>query len=52
MLKLIIIIAKKEIQIRFISSHDQLVDVFTNPFFAASFTAFQFKLQVDPPTSA
>jgi hypothetical protein len=52
MLKLIIIVAKKEIQIRFISSHDQLADVFTNPFFAASFTAFQFKLRVDPPTSA
>jgi len=52
MLKLIIIVAKKEIQIRFISSYDQLADVFTNPLFAASFTAFQFKLRVDPPTSA
>jgi len=45
-------VAKKEIQICFISSQDQLADVFTKPLPTASFTAFRFKLQVDPPPSA
>ena len=44
-------VAKKEIQIHFISSQDQLADVFTKPLPAASFTAFRFKLRVDPPPS-
>jgi len=44
--------AKKEIQIRFIPSRDQLADVFTKPLSAASFTAFRFKLRVDPSPSA
>jgi len=45
-------VAKKEIQIRFISSRDQLADVFTKPLPTSSFTAFRFKLWVDPPPSA
>jgi histone deacetylase 1/2 len=45
-------VAKKEIQIRFISSQDQLADVFTKPLPASSFTAFRFKLRVYPPPSA
>jgi len=45
-------VAKKEIQIRFIPSRDQLADVFTKPLSAASFTAFRIKLRVDPPPSA
>jgi histone deacetylase 1/2 len=45
-------IAKKEIQIRFVPSRDQLADVFTKPLPIASFTAFRFKLWVDPPPSA
>jgi len=45
-------VAKKEIQIRFISSRDQLADVFTKPLPASSFTAFRFKLRVVPPPSA
>jgi len=45
-------VAKKEIQIRFISSQDQLADVFTKPLPTSSFTAFRFKLRVDPPPSA
>jgi len=45
-------VAKKEIQIRFISSQDQLADVFTKPLPTSSFTAFHFKLRVDPPPSA
>jgi len=40
---------KKKIQIRFISSQDQLVDVFTKPLPTTFFTVFQFKLRVDPP---
>jgi hypothetical protein len=44
-------VAKKEIQIRFIPSQDQLVDVFTKSFFAASFIVFRYKLRVDPLTS-
>jgi histone deacetylase 1/2 len=45
-------VAKKEIQIRFIPSRDQLADVFTKPLSTASFTAFRIKLRVDPPPSA
>jgi histone deacetylase 1/2 len=45
-------VAKKEIQIRFIPSQDQLADVFTKPLSTASFTAFRFKLRVNPPPSA
>jgi hypothetical protein len=40
---------KKEIQIRLIPSQDQLADVFIKSFSTASFTAFQYKLRVDPP---
>jgi hypothetical protein len=45
-------VAKKEIQIRFISSHEQLADVFTKSLSTAPFAAFRFKLQVNPPPSA
>jgi hypothetical protein len=45
-------VAKKKIQIRFVPSWDQLADVFTKPLPVASFTAFRFKLRVDPPPSA
>jgi histone deacetylase 1/2 len=45
-------VVKKEIQIHFISSQDQLADVFTKPLPTASFTAFRFKLRIDPPSSA
>jgi len=45
-------VAKKEIHIRFIPSHDQLANVFTKPLPTTSFTAFRFKLQVDPSPSA
>jgi hypothetical protein len=45
-------VAKKEIQIRFIPSRDQLADVFTKLLLIASFTAFRFKFRVDPPPSA
>jgi hypothetical protein len=45
-------VAKKEIQIHFISSQDQLADVFTKPLPTSSFTAFHFKFRVDPPPSA
>jgi len=45
-------VAKKDIQIRFVPSWDQLVDVFTKPLPVASFIAFQFKLRVDPSPSA
>ena len=45
-------VAKKEIQILFISSRDQLVDAFTKSPPTTSFTAFHFKLQVDPPPSS
>jgi len=45
-------VAKKDIQIRFIPSRDQLADVFTKPLSAASFTAFRFKLRVNPLPSA
>jgi hypothetical protein len=57
MLRLIIILYKiglqrKRFRFIFISSHDQLVDVFTKPFPTTSFTAFEFKPWVDPPLSA
>jgi hypothetical protein len=42
-------VAKKEIQIRFIYSQDQLADVFIKPLPTASFTAFRFKFRVAPP---
>jgi len=45
-------VVNKEIQIRFISSQDQLAVVFTKPLPTALFTAFRFKLQVDPLPSA
>jgi len=45
-------VTKKEIQIRFVPSWDQLADVFTKPLPVASFTAFRFKLRVDPSPSA
>jgi histone deacetylase 1/2 len=45
-------VAKKKIQIHFISSQDQHADVFTKPLPTAPFIAFRFKLQVDPPPSA
>ena len=45
-------VAKKEIQICFVPSRDQLVDVFTKPLPVASFTTFRFKIRVDPPPSA
>jgi histone deacetylase 1/2 len=45
-------IVRKEIQIRFISSRDQFAYVFTKPLPVASFTAFRFKLRVDPPPSS
>lgn len=41
-------VEKKEIQIRFIPSRDQLDNVLTKPLSTTSFTAFRFKLQVDP----
>jgi len=44
-------VAKKEIQICFIPSWDQLADVFTKSLFVASFTAFRFKFRVNPPPS-
>ena len=45
-------VAKKEIHIRFVPFRDQLADVFPKPLPVASFTAFRFKLRVDPPPSA
>jgi len=44
-------VTKKEIHIRFISSHDQFADVLTKSLPTVPFTAFWFKLQVDPPPS-
>ena len=41
-------VPKKEIEIFFVPSQDQLVNVFTKLLFVASFTAFRFKLWVDP----
>jgi len=45
-------VAKKEIQICFISSQDQVVDVFTKPLYTTSFTTFRFKFRVGPPLSS
>ena len=45
-------VAKKEIQIRFISSHDQLANVVIKPLPTAPFITFRFKLQVNHPLSA
>jgi hypothetical protein len=45
-------VAKKEIHIRFISSHDQLADVFIKPLLTAPFITFRFKLRVDLPSLA
>ena len=45
-------VAKKEIQVRFISSKDQLADVLTKPLPLVSFVFFRSKLQVESPPSA
>jgi len=45
-------VAKKEIEVRFISSRDQLVDVLTKPLPPASFTYFRSKLHVESSPSA
>jgi len=45
-------VAKNEIQIHFISSQDQLANIFTKPLPTSSFTAFRFKFRVHPPLSA
>ena len=45
-------VAKQEIQVRFISSKDQLADVLTKPLPQVSFALFQSKLRVETPSSA
>jgi len=45
-------VAKKEIQVRFISSKDQLADVLTKPLPLVSFVFFPSKLRVQSPPSA
>ena len=45
-------VAKREIQVRFISSKDQLADVLTKPLPPVSFAYFQSKLRVESPPSA
>jgi hypothetical protein len=45
-------IAKKDIQIHFISSRDQFIDILTKPLSIASFNHFRFKLRVKPPLLA
>jgi histone deacetylase 1/2 len=45
-------VAKKEIEVRFISSQDQLADVLTKPLPHAPFTYFWSKLHVEFPPSA
>jgi histone deacetylase 1/2 len=45
-------VAKKEIQIRFIPSKDQLVDVLTKPLASSDFSSLRSKLHVDNPPSA
>jgi len=45
-------VAKREIQVWFISSKDQLVDVLTKPLPPVSFAYFQSKLRVESPPSA
>ena len=43
---------KKDIQIHFIFSNDQLAIVLIRPLLTASFIDLWFKFQVDPPPSA
>jgi len=45
-------VTKREIQVRFISSKDQLVDVLTKPFPPVSFAYFRSKLLVESPPLA
>jgi len=45
-------VAKREIQVRFISSKDQLVDVLTKPLPPVSFAYFRSRLRVESPPSA
>jgi hypothetical protein len=45
-------VTKREIQIRFISSKDQLADVLTKPLPPVSFAYFRSKLRVESPPSA
>jgi hypothetical protein len=45
-------VAKKKIQVRFISSNDLLVDVLTKPLPSASFAHFRSKLRVKSLSSA
>jgi hypothetical protein len=45
-------VAKREIQVRFISSKDQLADVLTKPLPPVSFAYFRSKLRVESPPSA
>jgi histone deacetylase 1/2 len=45
-------VTKKEIQIRFIPSKDQLADVLTKPLASSAFTSLCSKLHVDNPPSA
>ncbi|XP_073261962.1 uncharacterized protein [Populus alba] len=45
-------VAKQEIQVRFISSKDQLADVLTKPLPPVSFALFRSKLRVESPPSA
>jgi histone deacetylase 1/2 len=45
-------VANKEIQVRFISSKDQLADVLTKPLPLVSFASFRSKLQVESPPLA
>ena len=45
-------VAKKEIQIYFISSQDQLAEFFTNSLLTVIFIIFRFKFWVDSPPSA
>ena len=45
-------VAKKEMQVQFISSKDQLADVLTKPLPPVSFGFFRSKLRVESPPSA
>ncbi|XP_073266434.1 uncharacterized protein [Populus alba] len=45
-------VAKKDIEVQFISSKDQLANVLTKPLPHASFTYFRSKIHVDSPPSA
>jgi hypothetical protein len=44
-------VAKKKIQVRFISSKDQLADVLTKPLSSTLFAYFRSKLRVESPFS-